>query len=193
MTYSQTSTLPNGMAAAPGLAFDSEPSTGFFRPAAGQVGIAVGGVEVASFDANGHRGGLVVAERTFVETTGAGTYTATVAIPAGAWLMDLLWLNTALWTAASSATLDVGDDDDPDGMLDGINLKSAPAADLAISYRDGDTGVGDDSAAFGPIRYYAAAKTITATVVTVGASGAAGRSRLVVVYATPAAVAAVKA
>lgn len=138
--------------------------------------------------------GLLMATRTFTETTGAATYTATVALPAGSIVHDVIWHNTAVWTASTSATLDVGDDDDADGYFTAIDLTAAPVADTVgaggVSSFKGDTGAGAYS---GLTKYCAVAKTITATVVTVGASGNAGRSRLFVAYATPTAVAAVKA
>ena len=40
-----------------------------------------------------------VVEISFTETTGAGTYTGTVAIPAGATVLDVIWRNTVLWAA----------------------------------------------------------------------------------------------
>lgn len=138
---------------------------------------------------------VVTAERTFTETTAAGTYTATVAVPAGATVLDVIWRNTALWTAATSATLNVGDDDDNDGYIAAVDLKSAPAADVngagGISTKASSTGTGAMKGAGG--RYCAAAKTLTATVVTVGSTGNAGRSRLLVEYSQPVAEAATKA
>ena len=141
-------------------------------------------------------GGLVIVEeRSFTETTGAGTYTATVAIPAGASVLDVIWDNTVLWTAATSATLNVGDGDDSDGYITGVDVKAAPAADVngagGISSKGEDTGTG---AYKGLVKKYSTGGTITATVVTIGASGNAGRSKLFVIYALPASViAAIKA
>ena len=47
---------------------------------------------------------VVYEERTFTETTGAGVYTASVNVPAGASLIDVIIQSTALWTATASAT-----------------------------------------------------------------------------------------
>jgi hypothetical protein len=131
--------------------------------------------------------GVVVAkEVTFTETTGAGTYTGTVTIPAGCTVLDVVWRNTALWTATTSATLNVGDADTVNGYFSAINVKAAPVADTAgmggISNFKGDTGAGAYS---GKTKYYAAQGLITATVVTVGGTGNAGRSRLVVTFLQP--------
>jgi len=136
----------------------------------------------------------VVEARDFTETTGAGTYTATVTIPAGGVVFDVIWYNTALWTATTSATLDVGDGDDADGYFAAVDVKTAPIAAVngagGISSKLADVGSG----AFGGLtRHYPSGGTITATVTTVGAAGDAGVSRLWVLFATPTSVAAVKA
>lgn len=46
-------TIPDGTVNLPGLAFSSETNTGIYRPAAGTIGFAVLGVEVARFNAGG--------------------------------------------------------------------------------------------------------------------------------------------
>ena len=67
----------------------------------------------------------VVAKRVnFAETTGAGTYTGTVALPANAVLLDIIVHATSLWTATTSATLVVGDGGDADGFFAGVDLKA---------------------------------------------------------------------
>jgi hypothetical protein len=128
-----------------------------------------------------------VAERTFVETTGPGTYTATVVIPAGGTITEIIWRNTALWTASTSAVLNVRTEDQAGEFIADYNIKVGPSADAA--------GVG--GLCWGPIsglsKYCAAEKTVTATVVTVGETGDAGRSRLLVLYSVPTPVAATKA
>src|SRR3990170_2746825 len=62
-------------------------------------------------------------EVTIAETTGAGTYSGSVDIPAGATILDVKIRNTAAWTATTSATLIAGDTEDPNGFYDAINLK----------------------------------------------------------------------
>ncbi len=144
----------------------------------------------------GGGGPLVCVERTFTETTGAGTYTATVAIPAGATVLDVIWRNGAVWTATTSATLNVGDDDDSDGYYAAVDLKTAPVADVlggvgGLSTQASSTGSGDAAGVSG--KFCVAARTLTATVVTVGAAGNAGRSRMLVKLCLPVSVAATKA
>jgi hypothetical protein len=122
------------------------------------------------------------------ETTGAGTYTASVAVPAGSTITDIKLRNTALWTAATSATGQVGDVADDDGWFTGIDMK---ATDLLVGEelnfvqtggKEGaylSTSTGKRSAA-----YSASARTITFKVVTVGSTGNAGRSIGEVHYTT---------
>jgi hypothetical protein len=125
----------------------------------------------------------------FVEN-GAGTYTATFTLPAGATLLDIIVEAEALWTAGTSAVIDIGDAADPDGYFSAVNLK---ATDLLAgeSVSLGSTQVnGGDGAAYVIVgtsthlsrRYSSAARDITAVVTSVGA-GTAGRTRVTVVYA----------
>src|SRR5919197_4197218 len=72
---------------------------------------------------------VISREVTFTETTGAGTYTGSVTVPAGSTILDIQVQSTALWTAATSATLKVGDGSDDDGRYTGVNLK---ATDLIV-------------------------------------------------------------
>jgi len=132
----------------------------------------------------GSAGGVIVKSRHFTESGAAGTYTATVAVPSYATVLDVRWSNQALWTAGTSATLNVGDTEDADGYFDAVDVKAAPIADVngagGISCFLKDTGAGVYA---GLTKHLPAGTTITATVVTVGTSGTAGRSRLTVVYA----------
>ena len=172
--------------------------------------------------------------RMFVELDGAGTYTATIDLPAHATVLDMRFSSKALWTATTSATLNVGDADDPDGYFSGVDLKTTPAANVngaggissflggvGAAYTptnvtpdrafDADstnldeiadvlgtllsdlkktTGAG---AYAGFCKYSSNYQTITATIVTVGATGHAGDSRLTVIYAVSQGVTADKA
>jgi hypothetical protein len=134
-------------------------------------------------------------EITFTEA-GAGTYTGTVVVPAGSTTLDVIVRNTALWAAATSASLVVGDDDDANGYIEATDVKAAPSADtngagagLSTAGSLGATaGVYKGAAG----KFNAAEKTITATVVSVGA-GTTGRTRVLVIFAVPTTAAATKA
>jgi hypothetical protein len=138
---------------------------------------------------------VMTAELTFTETAGAGTYTGEVVVPAGAWLLDIMVQNVALWTAATSASLEVGDATDPDGFYTAVDLKATDLlANESISFAQ-QGGVGGAYLPAGHVlgRYSASERTITATVVTVGAGGTAGRTRVLVQYIDAGDVAATKA
>lgn len=138
---------------------------------------------------------IMTAELTFTETAGAGTYTGEVAIPAGAWLLDIMVQNVALWTAATSASLEVGDATDPDGFYTAVDLKATDLlAGETLSFAKAGGVEGAYITATHVLgRYSAAARVITASVVTVGGSGTAGRTRVLVQYLDPGDVAATKA
>jgi hypothetical protein len=129
----------------------------------------------------------VVESRTFAED-GAGTYTATVTIPANSLVLDVVYNQVVQSDAATSSTLNVGDAGDADGYIIGLDCKAATVG-ASISNLLSVTGAG---AYKGKPKWYESAGLITATLVTVGA-GAAGRGRLNVIYMTPTAIAATKA
>ena len=140
-------------------------------------------------------GRILFEEVTFTETTGAGTYTGSVTVPANAWLLDIKLYNTVYWTATTTALMDVGDVADPDGWYTQIDLK---ATDIVAGT---DAEVIDFNNAGGKVGAYLVAATgeralmyaateriISGIVITVGAAGNAGRTRMVVLYtntATP--------
>jgi hypothetical protein len=134
---------------------------------------------------------VVMEEVTFTET-GAGVYTGTIAIPAGSQILDVAVHGIALWDAATSASLIVGDGADPDGFFTATDLK---ATDLLagevnnFEHPGGKAGV--YLAAEQRILYASAARNVIGVATSVGA-GTAGRTRLVVTYANPTAVAATK-
>ena len=134
---------------------------------------------------------ILAAARTYTETAGAGTYTATVALPAGAVLVDVDMETTAAWAATTAAwTIS-----DTAGVIqDGQNAKTVGFQDLlnsggTINYY-GVWGYNNTA----PMRAYPAGDTITCVITTTGAGGTTGRSRALVYYVVPgAATAATKA
>lgn len=129
-------------------------------------------------------------ELDLIETAGAGTYTADVLIPGTTRILDVQVLNFSLWTDTATAVLDVGDyltdgvtAQDADGYFAAIDLKTAPAANLQLSWALADAGVGAYAATYGRGRYQGAARLIRASIVTTGAGGTSGRTRVLVIWA----------
>jgi hypothetical protein len=171
------------------------PTTGGVIDALDVTALKVNGVSCTPATAGA--GVAVTAERTFAETSGTGTYTATVTIPAGATVLDVVWRNTVVWGNAGSASLVVGDDDDVNGYIEATDIKTAPAADTNGAGTGMSTrlSLGATCGLYkgGAGKYCAAQKTLTATVTTGVGTAATGRSRLLVTYSLPATAAASKA
>jgi len=133
---------------------------------------------------------------TFKESNGAGTYTGTITVPAHSIVLDVVWKNVKLWTASTSATLNVGDADDTDGYFASVDLKTEPAEATStspVSWSSFQSDAGGKAGAYAGLQKYStSAQTITATVVTVGSTGEVGESYLFVIYSTPTAVEATK-
>ena len=128
---------------------------------------------------------------------GAGTYTGTVALPAGAVVVDVIVHAIALWAAATSADMIVGDAVNDDGFFTGVDLKATDllaAESISFAQTGGLEGADIDSPAAGAHvrrRYLATARNIIGKVVSVGA-GTTGRTLMTVVYTVPVPAAAVK-
>jgi hypothetical protein len=144
----------------------------------------------------GLAGKAASAEVTFTETTGAGTYTGSVTVPAGVTLLDIIVNGVALWTATTSAAMIVGDAADPNGYFGAVDLKATDllaGESLSFALAGGEAGAYIANSQVSP-RYSASARVITGEVTTVGAAGNAGRTRMVVIWSEPVTtVAAVKA
>lgn len=117
--------------------------------------------------------------RTFTETAGSGTYTATVAVPAGYTVIDVLLVQKVAWASETSAVITVGDAGDPDGYFTATTNLKTTAVDT-YSCMNGDTGA--DTYKDELPKAYATAGVITAAVAAVDAAeaGGAGRTDLVV-------------
>jgi len=140
-------------------------------------------------------GGICVEERTFTETAGAGTYTGSVTVPAGATIIDVIVHATALWDTGTSATMKVGDAADDDGIYTAVNLKATDllaGESLSFAQSGGKAGaynVGTNT--HWTTRYSSSARVISGIITTVG-TGTAGRTRMTVIYALPRSSAATK-
>jgi hypothetical protein len=145
--------------------------------------IVVGGLRAD----NSGGSGIVAKEVTFTETTGAGVYTGSVTVPAGASILDIVVNGVALWTATTSATLKVGDAADDDGYFTAVNLKATDllaGESISLESAGGKAGAYVANSQVSP-RYSASARTVSGIVTTVGAAGNAGRTRITVTYALP--------
>jgi hypothetical protein len=141
-------------------------------------------------------GGICVEERTFTETSGAGTYTGSVTVPAGATVLDVIVHGAALWDASSTVTMKVGDATDDDGIYTGINLKATDllaGESLSFSQSGGKAGAYNTGTnTHWTTRYSATARVISGIVTAAGTGGTAGRTRMTVIYALPRTSAATK-
>lgn len=146
-------------------------------------------VQVLVAGALGQSSIVFAAERTFTETDGAGTYTAEVDLPAGATLLDIIVNGVALWDNAGAVSMDIGDETDPNGYFAGINLKATDllaGESLSFALAGGKAGAYIANSQVSP-RYSATARTISGVITTASTGGSAGRTRMTVVYAAPAA------
>lgn len=138
---------------------------------------------------------VVAAEVTFTEA-GAGTYTGSITVPAGATILDIKVRSTALWTAATSAAMDVGDATDPNGWFDAINLKATDllvGEEISLNQTGGKEGAYLNTTTGARSAVYSASARVISGIVTSVGAGTAGRTRLMVIYANPTATAATKA
>lgn len=150
---------------------------------------------------SGSSGLLITKSGLLTELTGDGTYSVTIPVPAGALIHSIRVTPQALWTAATSAALLVGDTADPDGYFVSTNLK---ATDLLVgevfdtissTLWGGKEGAylvaasgrrGPTTDNFGP--YYAAGSNIVFAATKAGA-GTAGRTYCSVTYSIGEAIA----
>ena len=126
-------------------------------------------------------------ESTFTETPGAGTYTASRTLPAGATLLDIIINGVALWDTTTSATMKVGDAGDDDGYFTGINLKTTDllaGESLSFALAGGKAGAYIANSQVSP-RYSSSSRVISGIITTVGAAGSAGRTRMTIIYSAP--------
>jgi hypothetical protein len=164
-------------------------------------GVTATAAEINKVDGLASGAGLVVAQEvTFTETVTAGVWTGSVTVPAGATLLDIIVHAVALWDSETSATMDVGDADDPNGFYASVDLKATDllaGESLSFGYTGGKEGAdldgGDAAGDHVRRRYLATERVISGVITKVGDTGSAGRTRMTVVYVLPTASAATKA
>lgn len=162
----------------------NELSVGHTKP--GSTGTLLSSAELAALDATT---GYVVQtkEVTFTETTGAGTYTGSVTVPAGSTLLDVIVNGVAVWNTTTSATLKVGDVADDDGFFTAVDLKATDllaGESIAFETAGGKAGAYIANSQVSP-RYSATARVVSGIITSVGAAGTLGRTRMTVIWSAP--------
>ncbi len=137
-------------------------------------------------------GRILFQEFTFTQTAvAAGTWDASMTVPANAFLIDIKITALVQWETIDAATMIVGDATDPDGWFTGIDVKadidivSGTNAEIADFQNAGGLEGAYLHASSGERAeaYSAAARVITGTITTTGAgTGTAGRTRMIVLY-----------
>lgn len=117
----------------------------------------------------------------------AGVYTATVTLPAGSHLQDILVEGIALWNNGTSATLNVGDAGAAGGYYSGVNLKATDllvGESLSFAFAGGKAGSYIANSQVSP-RYSATERILTYVLTTVGTVPTTGETRIQTIYSTP--------
>lgn len=132
------------------------------------------------------RGGVVRSEELVLVAAGlaAGVYTASVTVPGGSTILDILVNGVALWNNGTSATLKVGDATDDDGYYTAVDLKATDLlAGESISFDEagGKAGAYIANSQVSP-RYSASDRVISAIVTTVGTVPTTGSTRIQVLW-----------
>lgn len=126
-------------------------------------------------------------EVTFTETAGAGTYTGSVAVPAGATILDIIVNGVALWDNSGTAVMKVGDVDTDNGYYTAINLKATDllaGESISFALAGGKAGAYIANSQVSP-RYSGSARVVSGIITTASTGGSAGRTRMVVIFALP--------
>lgn len=119
----------------------------------------------------------------FTQTSGNGTYTGTIALPANSRIIDIGVDGIVLWDASTSASMVVGDAGSANGFFTATDLKATDLLAGEINNIEHPGGkAGAYIAAEQRVLYSATARNVIGVVTQVG-TGAAGRTRLYVVYA----------
>ena len=118
----------------------------------------------------------------------AGVYSISTVIPAGSYIIDVQVHADTLWNNGTSATLIVGDSDDPNGFYAAVNAKATDliANEVLSLYHLGGKGgayVTDDNGIM--TQYSSSARTVSAEMTTVGTVATAGVTRIIVIWAKP--------
>lgn len=130
-------------------------------------------------------------EVTFTETGGALTYTGSVTVPAGSYLIDVIVHAVAVWNNAGAVSMKVGDAAVDNGIFTAVDLKST---DLLEAEGLSASGVGGSSGSEAGAdlangqwnrRYLATERVISGIITTASTGGSTGRTRMLVIWAQP--------
>ena len=118
----------------------------------------------------------------------AGVYSISCVIPAGSYIQDVQVHADTLWDSGTSATLIVGDSDDPNGFYAAVNAKATNLVAnevLSFGHDGGLLGayITDDDGVMN--QYSSSARTVSAEMTTVGTASTAGVTRIVVLWVKP--------
>lgn len=158
------------------------------------AGSGVSAAELARLDGIPAAAGLVLTQEvTFTETSGAGTYTGTMVLPAGNRIIDIGCDGQVLWNSAGACALVVGDAGSANGFFLSTDLKATALLAGEINNLEHPGGLaGAYIASEQRVLYSATARSIIAVVTQASGTGTAGRTRVYVTYVVPVPVAAVK-
>ena len=118
----------------------------------------------------------------------AGVYSISCIIPAGSYIQDVQVHADTLWDSGTSATLIVGDSNDPNGFYAAVNAKATDLVAnevLSFGHDGGKLGayITDDNGVM--TQYSSSARTVSAEMTTVGTVATAGVTRIVVLWVKP--------
>jgi len=140
----------------------------------------------------GQPGRILFQEVIFEEAGAAGTYTGSVTVPAKSWLLDIKLFCEAYFAAGTTASMIVGDADDPNGWFDAVDVKATDIvagtdAEVIDFNNAGGTEGAYLSASTGERArmYDTAERVITGLITTVGTTSTAGEVRMLVMYTDP--------
>lgn len=141
-------------------------------------------------------GKVLVEQVLFTETSGAGTYTGSVTIPYGSFLMEVAVHGIGLWNASSTVDMVVGDSQATTGDADGIFIITSLKSGGDLNAGQTISAAGGTNTASGEVgadiastawerRYLAGERIITGVIVAAGTAGTTGRTLMVVSYTDP--------
>ena len=129
---------------------------------------------------------------TIASGTAAGTFTGSATVPGGSWILDIKLFCENYFNQGTTASLTVGDADDPDGWFTAVDVKAtdivagAEAEVIDFNNPGGTEGAYLVTSTGERARMYdAAARVITGVITTVGTAATTGELHMLVAYTDP--------